>query len=422
MEKFFKGNKIFIILTIVVVIVFISLVILLFKDDGVRFSGLDFGTAYKGVKSNDDENINSELKLEVGTELPSISDYFKDASFLGSNPVIKYYYNSIEVSDATFTTIKEDKKYLKTVNKYSVTIIDGDKEYNSNLKVIDTTPPEVTLKSVTISKGEKYSEKDFLDTYSDNSNNKTYSIDFKDENYSKFKNIGVYTVVITVCDQSDNCVDKTGSLTINKFELKKVKTIEQEVVIKTEKVKYGVTKVTKAKITYDVYNDGSKKEVNRRNITETIDYATFNGTTAQMKSEASNIYNNLSETRATVLKITNEYRAEKKLDALTIDPDLSVMATIRAMEIAYSDKFSHTRPDGREWSTLWNDYFGNKLKSNLTIGENLAYGYDTDEQACKGWRESDDHYEHIVNETFKKLGVGKYTFNGKTYWVQLFQN
>ncbi len=422
MEKFFKGNKIIIFLILIVIVVIASLTIFLFKDNGVIFSGLDFGSAYKGVESNSNEIINSELKLEVGTELPNISDYFKDSSLLSSDAVIKYSYNGIEVSDATFTTIKGEKKYLKTVNKYKVTIIDGDKEYNSSLKVIDTTPPEVTLKPVTISKGEKYTEKDFLDTYSDNSNSKTYSIDFKNENYEKYKNIGVYTVVIRVCDQSDNCVDKTGSLTINKFELKKVKTIEQEVVIKTEKLNYGVTKVTKAKITYDVYNDGSKKEVNRRNITTSIDYATFDGKTAQMKSEASNLYNDLTQTRTTVLKITNEYRTEKGLTELTIDPDLSVMATIRAMELAYSDKFSHKRPDGREWSTLWNDYFGDKLANNLTVGENLAYGYDTDEEACKGWRQSEEHYNNIINGSFKKLGVGKYTFNGKTYWVQLFQN
>ena len=179
--------------------------------------------------------------------------------------------------------------------------------------------------------------------------------------------------------------------------------------------------MTRLDNTYNVYNDGSKKEVSRKNTTTKIDQSTFNGKVSTMKSEASSIYNSLSTTRNTVLNITNKYRKEVNASDLSLDPTLSLMATIRAMEMAYSGKFSHTRPDGREWSTLWEDYQGSK-PAGVSIGENLAYGFSSDETACQGWRESEGHYKNMISVAYNKLGVGKYTFNGKTYWVQLFQS
>ena len=425
MKKFFKDNKM-IILCITLSIAFIAVVgsFAISKLNNNKASSLnssELPPSYKGVEENKNSSLKNQITLEIGSELPVITDYFEDSSDVNADAIIKYYYNDIEISETSFTSTKDDKMYLKTANTYKVLIIDGDKEYTTSLKIVDTVAPTVVLKNVSITEGDKYSVKDFLSSYSDNSGSNSYTISFKDNNYANFKNIGTYTVVITVCDQHKNCVDKTGSLTINEFVLKVVKTIEQEIVVKTEEIKYGVRKITKAKVTYDVYNDGSKKEVSRKAETFTIDQSTYNGTVAAMKSEASSIYNSLSTTRNTILTTTNKYRTEKNVNGLTLDATLSIMATIRAMEMAYSGEFSHERPDGREWSTMWDDYLG-ETPGGLTIGENLAYGYSSDEGACQGWRDSEGHYENMINASFTKMGVGKYTFNGKTYWAQLFQS
>lgn len=425
MKKFLKENKI-IILCITLSTAFLIIVgsFVISKLSNNKASSLnrsDLPSSYKGFKENDNSSLKDEIILEIGSELPTIFDYFEDSSDINEKAIIKYYYNDIEISETSFTSTKDDKRYLKTANTYKVLIIDGDKEYTTHLKIEDTIAPTVVLKNVTITEGEKYSVKDFLSSYSDNSGSNSYTISFKDENYANFKKVGTYTVVITVCDQHKNCVDKTGSLTIDEFVLKVVKTIEQEIVVKTEEIKYGVRKITKAKVTYDVYNDGTKKEVSRKTETFTIDRSTFNGTVATMKSEASSVYNSLSTSRNTILTITNKYRTEKNVNGLTLDTTLSLMATIRAMEMAYSGKFSHERPDGREWSTMWSDYMG-KNPEGLIIGENLANGYASDEAACQGWRKSEGHYENMINPEFTKMGIGKYTFNGKTYWAQLFQS
>lgn len=424
MKKFFEDNKL-IILCISLSAAFLVVVggFLVSRYSNKKASALsssELNPSYKGVEENS-SLVKEKITLEIGSELPKISDYFENSTKVSPQAIVEYYYNDIEISESSFTNTQNEKKYLKTTNTYKVVIINEDKKYTSKLEIVDTIAPTVVLKDVYITEGDKYSVKDFLSSYKDNSGSNSYTISFKNNDDSKYKNIGAYSVTITICDQDKNCVDKIGKLTINEFKLRVIKTIEQEIVVKTEEIKYGVKKITKAKVKYDVYNDGSKKEVSRKNETFTIDQSTFNGTVSTMKSEATQKYNSLSPSREGVLTITNKYRTEKNVAGLTLDTNLSVMATIRAMEIAYSGKFSHERPDGREWSTIWADYLG-KRALNKTVGENLAYGYSTPEAVCQAWRESEGHYANMVNPAFTKVGVGKYEFNGKTYWVQLFQN
>lgn len=379
----------------------------------------------KEVKSNSIENVEppvvkEAIFVEVGSKVPIVTDYFDTVSTISPESELKYYRDDKEVPLSEITKITNDAMYLSSLSTYKVVIIDGENEYSSQLNVVDTTIPTVVLKNVYITEGDKYSIKDFVKSYTDNSGSTSYSISYKDSSYSKLTKVGTHKIVITFCDQSKNCVDKSANLTINEYVLKVVKTITQNKVVKTEEIKYGVNRITSANVTYNVYNDGSKKEVSRSSTTTKIDYSTFNGTTSSMKSEAVNLYSSLQGTANTILSKTNQYRTEVNVQSLTLDKNLSIMATIRAIEMAYSDVFSHTRPNGSEWHTIWNEYYGKTIYG--AIGENLAYGYSSDEAACVGWRNSQGHYENMIDSRFTKLGVGKYTFNGKTYWVQLFQS
>ena len=142
-----------------------------------------------------------------------------------------------------------------------------------------------------------------------------------------------------------------------------------------------------------------------------------------MKPEANNLYNNLSSTRDTIVTETNKYRSEQGLTGLRVDKTLSILATVRAMEMAYGNKFSHTRPNGKSWDTFWNESgFNFSVPAGGTYGENLAYGYTSDLGACNGWRNSEGHYANMINPAYTKIGIGKYTLNGKTYWVQFFSS
>lgn len=412
--------------------------------------------------------IKEEVTIETGQQVLDIKDFFEDEVELSESVSIKYYLDENEISLDEITILKDNITCYKGTNKYKV-VINDTQEYISYLNVIDTTAPTIILKDWTITTGDKYSATNFLSQYSDNSSSINYTINFKDQSKSALTTVGTNKIDIVVCDESNNCTESTANLIIkakavqsntttsntnknnttssssNKNQsnsssstssnqnqsstsqttpaITLVKTTEEKVILKSTELKYGVKSITYVMIKYNVYSDGSKKEVSRGSEVTTIDRSGFNGTVATMKSEALSVYNNYETSRSTVLDISNEYRAEVGASAMTIDKDLSVMATIRAIEIAWADYFSHTRPDGRDWYTIWADYYNININSlNATIGENLAAGYSSDASACNGWKNSQLHYENIINTSFNKLGVGKYELNGKTYWVQLFQS
>lgn len=102
-----------------------------------------------------------------------------------------------------------------------------------------------------------------------------------------------------------------------------------------------------------------------------------------------------------VLTQTNMIRAEKNLPALKLDDKLTEQACVRAAEMAATGVFSHTRPNGQLWSTVFDR---NGFKG--TRGENIAKGYTTAKSVCDDWKESSGHYENIIKPEYEYLGVG----------------
>ena len=116
-----------------------------------------------------------------------------------------------------------------------------------------------------------------------------------------------------------------------------------------------------------------------------------------------------------VAKLVNEERAKTGLPALEFDTEIASAALVRANEITAS--FSHTRPDGRKFSTVLTD---NGIRFT-GAGENIAWGQKTPEQVMEAWMNSDGHRANILDANFNKIGVGHYQdASGRNYWVQLF--
>lgn len=116
-----------------------------------------------------------------------------------------------------------------------------------------------------------------------------------------------------------------------------------------------------------------------------------------------------------VVKLVNEERAKVGLSEVTLDKSIEAAALIRAKEIETS--FSHTRPDGRSFSTVLTD-------NGITYrgsGENIAWGQRSPQEVMKGWMNSEGHRANILNPKFTKIGVGYYqNAAGRNYWTQLF--
>lgn len=118
---------------------------------------------------------------------------------------------------------------------------------------------------------------------------------------------------------------------------------------------------------------------------------------------------------AQVVRLVNAERAKAGLSAVTLDQEIASAALIRAKEIETS--FSHTRPDGRSFSSVLTD---NGIRFS-GAGENIAWGQVSPEKVMEAWMNSEGHRANILNPKFTKIGVGHYqNSNGRNYWVQLF--
>ena len=116
-----------------------------------------------------------------------------------------------------------------------------------------------------------------------------------------------------------------------------------------------------------------------------------------------------------IVNLVNEERAKAGLSALTLDAEITAAANVRAKEIKQS--FSHTRPDGKNFSTALQEQ-GVTFRGS---GENIAWGQKTPEEVMNGWMNSDGHRANILNKNFKNIGIGHYQDeNGTNHWVQLF--
>lgn len=115
-----------------------------------------------------------------------------------------------------------------------------------------------------------------------------------------------------------------------------------------------------------------------------------------------------------VLELINEERAKEGLGAMVMDSGLVNVATVRANETVQS--FSHTRPDGRDCFTAYDE----QGVSYQSAGENIAYGYSSPESVMDGWMNSPGHRANILYAGFGRVGVGVVKSGGRYYWVQNF--
>ena len=118
---------------------------------------------------------------------------------------------------------------------------------------------------------------------------------------------------------------------------------------------------------------------------------------------------------AQVAELVNAERAKAGLPALQLQTDLTRAANVRAREI--KQKFSHTRPDGSNFSSV----LAEQGISYRMSGENIAYGQSSPQAVMEGWMNSSGHRANILNSNFKNIGVGLYQDErGVNHWVQLF--
>ena len=101
-----------------------------------------------------------------------------------------------------------------------------------------------------------------------------------------------------------------------------------------------------------------------------------------------------------VVELVNEYRIEAGLKPLKDSSSMLLNAAdIRVNELA--EYFDHYRPDGSYFASVF-DEVG---ISTYIYAENIAFEYQSAEEAMDFWMNSDTHYANIMNEKFNQIAV-----------------
>lgn len=312
---------------------------------------------FLGIRLYKNGKIFKKLNIKENIEINYLSDL----------PDIDYYFENYE--DEKVNSIKyikngkEINKELLELGTYDVEIVVKNKTYNSKLTIIDDIAPVLTLKKLNIYEGSKYNIEDFIDSCIDEYSECKY--DYVNENMSSYSKVGIYDISIKASDESGNELIENTTLTIKK----------KNVIVST------------------------------------------NLSTNSLKSAAQNLILSNSNDINVVLNGVNGYRNAVGKSNYILDDNLTLGATIRALEMVYARKFSHVRPNGTSCFTVLKElnYF------RTYYGENIASGPSAS-TALNLWRNSPPHYANMTSSTYKKIGIGKASFNNRTYWVLMFSN
>ena len=406
-----KKKKILIITTIIVIVLLgITLFIFLEKKDIKEKES-------SNIQTNEEKiNIKENVEVEINSEVLNIKNFFENSNF--SDGEINYFESDKK--------IKFDTKYNK-IGSFKVVMKINDKNYETTLNVVDKLAPTLKLKELTITLGDKFEINSFVESCTDNSEEDCI-LSYKEN--KKYTKVGTYDVTIIAKDKSDNVVEETTKLIVknktptnetqtnNNNNNNKVKFVKEETesVKETKELKYGTILNSWHVKTYKLYSDGSKKTVNEYTHYE-VDGTNFNAKTSDMLPEAIENMNVYKDIVNDVVKYTNEFRTEVGQAPLTLDETLTKAAMVRAIEMAYSDKFSHERPDGNMCYYIMRD-FGQDIYG---VGENIASRQRNAKEVSYAWKGSQGHYENMISASFTRIGVGVINFYGTYYWVQLFQ-
>ena len=118
-----------------------------------------------------------------------------------------------------------------------------------------------------------------------------------------------------------------------------------------------------------------------------------------------------------VLDLVNAERTKRGISALTLDSNLSSVATKKSQDMVNKNYFDHTSPTyGSPFDMM--KQFGISYR---TAGENIAKGQKTPQEVVTAWMNSEGHRKNILNPNFTNLGVGiAKDSKGTTYWTQMF--
>ncbi len=184
-------------------------------------------------------------------------------------------------------------------------------------------------------------------------------------------------------------------------------------------LRYGVVQRKVITRYYEKQADGTEVVVKEEISADYVDRTLYNASYSDLLPAAKENRDTYRQKIKEVLRIINSYRAEGGLAPLTLNEELTEIACVRAEEIAWSGDHDHTRPNLQSCFSLMRD---NGFSTGLA-GENIGWGFDSADTVCQAWKDSETHYENIMNPKFTETGIGIAADprdGGKLCWAQYF--
>ena len=135
----------------------------------------------------------------------------------------------------------------------------------------------------------------------------------------------------------------------------------------------------------------------------------FNENNELINSEVS-----YSEIENKILILVNEHRETLDLTPLSILNIISSVANSHTDYMIETGKISHDNFSKRADVLM-------KNADAKSVGENVAYGYNSAEGVVKGWLNSDTHRKVIENANYTHFGIStESNSDGRNYFTQIF--
>jgi len=127
-----------------------------------------------------------------------------------------------------------------------------------------------------------------------------------------------------------------------------------------------------------------------------------------------------SITSQELIQLTNAKRQEDGLSALSLNPALSQVASLKGADMIANNYWAHTSPEGR---TPWS-FFTQEGYLYLYAGENLARDFPDSSSVVNAWMNSSTHRDNILSSRYREIGIAVIhdTFQGQptTLVIQMF--
>lgn len=118
-----------------------------------------------------------------------------------------------------------------------------------------------------------------------------------------------------------------------------------------------------------------------------------------------------------VLRLVNEERTSRGLNALKRASDLDALARAHSADMINRHFFDHTNPDGQS-------PFDRMRAAGINYraaAENIASGQRSAAAVMDAWMNSSGHRKNILNASYTEIGIGAVKSSGGTiYWTQEF--